>query len=296
MPADPADRFRQLAEEPGAWRDAEESGTARPSVRALTLLADLLHGPPAGDSVPPGWHLVALPTWPSIGELGVDGHPAHGLGFPPITPRRRMFAGGRLSIGRGLDVDRPVTWRRRVSDVTHKTGRSGDLLFVTIETAYSQGSERPGVIEQQDVVYRGPSPRAGAPEPAPPSASAPGGDSDEVIRLAPDAVTLFRFSALTGNSHRIHYDERFAIETEELPGRVVHGPLMAALMLEPVRRDGRHPVVSSFRYRAVRPAIAGVELVARIRARTGRNWDLAVDSGGDIAMTGTVTVDGDVPA
>jgi 3-methylfumaryl-CoA hydratase len=285
-PAGLAGTFRQLATEAGRWRDGEEWGTTAPSGYALSVLADMLGGPMPGDVVPPWWHLAAFPVWPPAGELGSDGHPAQGLAFPPVSPRRRLFAGARLAIEHQLRADQPVRWLRRVTNVAYKAGRSGDLLFVTLETSYFQASEEASFVDAHDLVYRGADSRLGG------QASTGDGRATEydAIHLTPDEVMLFRFSALTGNSHRIHYDERYAVEREHLPGRLVHAPLMAALMLEPVRRAGKAPQVCEFRFRAVRPVVLGAQLAARIVDRGSQRWTLAVESNGSTAMEGVVTL------
>ena len=217
--------------------------------RAVAL-AKLLGGEiraEAGDPVPPMWHWIyALDSWrPS--ELGVDGHPRHGLPSPPAPGQRRMFAGGTTTHHRPLCFGDTVTRTTRVLRTERKHGRSGDLTFVTVRNEYAQ-SGRTAIVEDQDIVYR---PAAG-PDRPPQSASPVAGEPFRV-----DTVTLFLFSALTGNAHRIHYDRSYAA-TEGHPDVVVHGPLQVLLMAETLRRAG--VPLTSFTYRLVAPARGPQEL------------------------------------
>jgi 3-methylfumaryl-CoA hydratase len=199
----------------------------------------------AGDPVPPMWHWIyALDSWrPS--ELGVDGHPLRGLPSPPASGQRRMFAGGTTTHHRALCFGGTVTRTTRVLRTEQKHGRSGDLTFVTVRNEYAQAG-RTVIVEDQDIVYR---PAAGpgeqrqtSPEPEPPG---------EGTRFRVDTVTLFQFSALTANAHRIHYDRPYAA-TEGHPDVVVHGPLQVLLMAESLRRAGIP--LTTFTYRLVAPA------------------------------------------
>lgn len=233
---------------------------------AVAAFAGLLDVPvPAGpgDPVPPLWHWLAFLDAPAQSELGEDGHPTDGHFLPPIPHRRRMFAGGRLQVLSPLRVGEPAIRHSAVTSVSPRTGRSGEMLFVTLRhEIQADGVLR--LVEEQDLVYR--SAPAGTGRPAVPAAvpavdPVPPGPGE--LALLPDPPLLFRFSALTYNSHRIHYDEAYATGVEGYPGLVVHGPLLALLLLELARRGEPGRAVRGFSFRLERPAFAGVPLLVR---------------------------------
>lgn len=230
-------------------------------VAALSAVLDLAETVAAdGEPLPPLWHWLYLLRWPAQRDLGPDGHPRAGHFLPPVPDRRRMIAGGRCDIREPLTVGEPA---RRVSSlkaVVPKSGATGDLLFVTVRNEYSQhGTLR--LTEQQDVVYR--SGRSDRTYPAVLDyESVPGCEEPWQRALHPDAVMLFRFSALTANAHRIHYDHPYATGEEGYPGVVVHGPLIVIAMLELARVNVPRRRVSSVSYRLRHPAFAGEHLLA----------------------------------
>ncbi len=236
----------------------------------LEAFAGLLDQPPPAESdpLPPLWHWFSFLEHPAQSELGTDGHPADGHFLPPIPHRRRMFAGGRWTAHRPLRVGEEVTRTAAVTSVVPKSGRSGEMAFVTVRYEFHQDGLLAGV-EEQDIVYRSEPPVASAPPPAAQSApvestldEAP--PADEEIRVEPGPPMLFRFSALTYNTHRIHYDQAYATGVEGYPGLVVHGPLLALLACEIPRRLGRS--VAQFSYRLRRPAFIGATVVSRMWA------------------------------
>jgi 3-methylfumaryl-CoA hydratase len=187
-----------------------------------------------------------------MSEVGPDGHPARGGFLPPVPLPRRMWAGSRIEFLRPLSVGAEVERRSTVMSVATKTGRSGPLVFVTVEHVY-RTSAGEAVREEQDLVYRGISQdsSAAASEPSTPE-QAPA-QADRTRLVEPSPVLLFRFSALTFNGHRIHYDRSYAAGVEGYPGLVVHGPLQAALLLDlaTAMRGGAPP--KHFAFRARRP-------------------------------------------
>ena len=201
-----------------------------------------------GDALPPLWHWFHfLPRAPQA-ALDADGHPQRGGFLPPIPYPRRMFAGARLQWHRPLIVGVPAQREACISEVQLKSGKSGRLAFVTVTHRFRQA----GVLcieEAQDIVYREPGGRVGAPTTAqwPPL---PEGSWTRVLQ--PDTRLLFRFSALTFNAHRIHYDRAYASEVEGYPGLVVHGPLTALLLSELVRHSTARPM-RAFSFRGVAP-------------------------------------------
>jgi len=203
-----------------------------------------------GTAVPPLWHwFYFLPKAPAS-RIGPDGHPQRGGFLPPIALPRRMFAGARLRFAAPLLVGRPATREGVIRAVSQKSGRSGTLAFVTVGYTIRQDG-RVCIEEEQDIVYREP----GAPVP-PPGILAdlpppPTGAWARVVQ--PDPVLLFRFSALTFNAHRIHYDRPYAMREEGYPGLVVHGPLTAVLLLDLVHRHAAGRSVAAFTFRGEAP-------------------------------------------
>lgn len=204
--------------------------------------------PGSGTELPPLWHWLYFLPRHRQGELGQDGHARLGGFLPPVPLPRRMWAGGRLQWHAPLRVGEEVRRTSRIGSVTHKAGRSGDLVFVLVrhEVHNAQGL---ALTEEHDIVYRAAA-RPG--EPAPPPQPAPG-DAAWSREIVPDPVLLFRYSALTFNGHRIHYDRSYVTEVEGYPGLVVHGPLIATLLVDLVRREQPGAVFASFSFKAVRP-------------------------------------------
>ena len=204
--------------------------------------------PGNGTVVPPLWHwLYFLPMSP-MSDVGPDGHPKRGGFLPPVPLPRRMFAGGRFEYHHPLRIGEPITRTSRITDVNGKEGRSGTLVFVTVrhEIANDGGV---ALTEEHDIVYRE-NPRADAPVPKPQAAPTGETFSREIV---PDPVLLFRYSALTFNSHRIHYDRSYVTEVEGYPGLIVHGPLIATLLVDLLRRNLPQANVCRFSFRALRP-------------------------------------------
>lgn len=204
--------------------------------------------PAEGDPAPPLFHFTLCPPLARHSELGPDGHAMRGGFLPPVGLPRRMWAGGRFRFHRPLRVGDRVEQVSTIERVEEKRGRSGPLVFVSVRHALS-GPGGLAVEEEQDLVYRDRS-RPGEPAP-PPGEPAPAGAWQREI--VPDHVLLFRYSALTFNGHRIHYDRRYATEVEGYPGLVVHGPLLATLLVDLLRRERPGQALESFRFRALRP-------------------------------------------
>jgi 3-methylfumaryl-CoA hydratase len=205
-----------------------------------------------GDALPLPWHWFHfLPRAPQA-ALDADGHPQRGGFLPPIPYPRRMFAGARIQVHRPLRVGVAAVREGRIANVVMKSGKSGALAFVTVAYRFLQD----GLLcleEEQDIVYREPGPAIAAPQPAELPAP-PAGSWSRTLR--PDPRLLFRFSALTFNAHRIHYDRDYAVGVEGYPGLVVHGPLTAVLLLQLVRQSTDRPVLG-FSFRGVAPLFDG---------------------------------------
>lgn len=227
----------------------EDSIDARPiSLLAATLDRD--DPPPkAGDRVPPLWHwLYFLPVYRQS-EVGPDGHAKRGGFMPPVPLPRRMWAGSRIEWLRPLRIGTIATRYSRIVSVTPKRGRSGDLVFVIVRHEISVAGNL-ALTEEHDIVYRE---FAAAPAESRASADGPALVAAWTRRIVPDDVLLFRYSALTFNSHRIHYDRRYVTEIEGYPGLVVHGPLLATLLVDLWRRQRPTADLSRFEFRALQP-------------------------------------------
>ncbi len=212
----------------------------------------------AGDPLPLPWHWFYFLPRARQSALDSDGHPQRGGFLPPIALPRRMFAGARLQVHRPLRIGMPAVREGEVRDVQLKSGRSGSLAFVTVGYRLVQDGEL-CLEEEQDIVYREPGARVSAPRPAewPPLPA-----HSWRRTLQPDSRLLFRFSALTFNAHRIHYDRPYAHDVEGYPGLVVHGPLTATLLLQLVRQSSDRPVTAfSFRGQAPLFDLGPVRLV-----------------------------------
>jgi 3-methylfumaryl-CoA hydratase len=213
---------------------------------AAMLEIGVPHDP--GDVVPPLWHWTYLLDRRRQSELGRDGHPTSGIPAPPEPGRRRMFAGGRVTTYHPLVIGEPATRVTSIARTLEKEGRTGPLTFVTVLQEISQGGALV-IREEQDIVYRAPGTGA-LPHAAEPPAPPPG----PTLALAVDERLLFRFSALTYNTHRIHYDLGY-VPTEGYDGLVVHGPLQALMMGEHMRRQSIALVGRTFGYRLVSPMV-----------------------------------------
>jgi 3-methylfumaryl-CoA hydratase len=233
------------------WIGRTESRTDLVTPAPIAALAATLDRddplPQPGDALPPLWHWLYFLPVHCQSELGPDGHAKRGGFLPPVPLPRRMWAGGRLEFHHAPRVGETITRVSRILDVKHKQGRTGALVFVLVrhEISNPQGV---ALTEEHDIVFRD-FPRPGDPVPPPP---APGAATWHRT-IHPDDVFLFRYSALTFNGHRIHYDRHYATEVEGYPGLVVHGPLIATLLLDLLRRSVPAAQVKRFEFRAVSP-------------------------------------------
>jgi 3-methylfumaryl-CoA hydratase len=254
-----------LAKSLAGWQPGTAERTRRVDPWSAAAFAGLigtpLPPPGVGDPLPPLWHWFTLLEHPAQSEIGPDGHPVDGPFLPPVPGRRRMFAGGRLVLNAPIPVGSELTSRASVADVSVKTGRSGELAFVTVRHELSLAGVAVGV-EEQDIVYRS-EPEGTVPgSVARPATGQPEPEGEWRLELATGPVLLFRFSALTYNGHRIHYDRPYATKAEGYPDLVIHGPLLALLALELPRVHAPGRPVREFEYRLTRPAFSRACLVA----------------------------------
>lgn len=233
-----------------AWIGRHQESQDRISFNLVKRIAATLGevAPQPGEALPPLWHWAFFQEPVTASELGPDGHPALGGFLPPAHNRNRMWAGSRLEFYQPLLVEAEVTCVSTILNVEEKHGRTGSLLFVTVRHAYFQDGQRV-LQDEQDIVYR---------EPTPPKLSVsdwvPEGQWRKPVEPSP--TLLFRYSAVTFNGHRIHYDWPYVTETEGYPGLVVHGPLIATLNLRAF--TNAHPTarLKRFSFRGVRPLIS----------------------------------------
>lgn len=227
------------------------------------------------DEVPPLGHWAYFLDTVGPGTIGPDGHPRRGGLLPPVRLPRRMFAAASMTFVAPLKLDAPAELSITVADVRHRAGKAGDLVFVEVDRRLSQeGAER--LTERQTIVYRGlgdPAPSVGLIDPPP---------RRDAIVWAPGPVDLFRFSAVTFNAHRIHYDLPYATGEEGYPGLVVHGPFTAAKLFALARTRAGRPV-RRFEFRAVAPLFAGQPIYLTAGEAEGEMRAIRCD--GAVAMT-----------
>jgi 3-methylfumaryl-CoA hydratase len=229
----------------GRTMEREDVVTVAPLVALSALLDRDDPKPREGDAAPPLAHwLYFLPSYRQS-AAGPDGHAARGEFMPPVPLPRRMWAGSRLGFLRPLRVGAAVRCISRILNVTSKQGRSGALVFVTVRHEVSDDG---GLVltDEHDIVYRGEGGAAAAPKPA------PAGERWK-REIRPDPLLLFRYSAVTFNGHRIHYDHPYTTQVEGYPGLIVHGPLIATLLVDLLRRESPGVTLRSYEFRALRP-------------------------------------------
>ena len=228
-----------------------------------------------------GHWLYFLPRAPQSG-LGPDGHALRGGFLPPVPLPRRMWAGGRLEFPGTLRIGEAMRRRSVIKDVKEKTGKSGALVFVVLRHEVS-GSDGLAVVEEQDLVYR----EAPDPSAAPPPPRMAPKDAAWSKTIRPDAVMLFRYSALTFNGHRIHYDRPYAVETEGYPGLVVHGPLVATLLMALCQGERPEARLTGFDFRMLGPLFDTAAFTVHGRPTDGGADLWAADSNGALAAQAT---------
>lgn len=257
-------------------------------VKALNATLDHPVTPvPVGTPLPPLWHwLYFLPLHPQS-EIGADGHAKRGGFLPPVPLPRRMWAGSQFEFRSPVRVGDAVERKSTIDDVTFKQGRTGPLVFVKVRhEVRCNGAADPSIVEFHDIVYRE-AKRPDDVEPPPQRAESGAAWQREIV---PDDVLLFRYSALTFNGHRIHYDRRYVTEVEGYPGLIVHGPLIATLLMDLLRRNAPDAQVATFRFKAVRPTfdLHPFKVNGRREGKEVRLW--AQDHEGWLTMDATAVL------
>lgn len=261
-------------------RALEVSGLVEPgpALAVQGLLDPLADGMDVTATVPAMWHVAyLLPEWRQR-DLGPDGHPAEGVPAPPGPGMRRMFAGGRTTHHRLLRMGSPARRTSRVISSTVRHGRSGDMTIVTVRHEIEQGGFT-CIAEEQDIVYL-----ADAPAGSKPAPDDDGAEPESAVEFEVDTVVLFRFSAATRNTHRIHYDRAYAAQ-EGYPDLVVHGPLQILLLASALEGLAGPLVGHTFHYRLVAPAV-GPQVLAIESGTAPAPW------AGVRSASGTVTARG----
>ena len=257
----------------------------------VALTATLDHPATAvtdGTPLPPLWHWLYFLPMHRQSEIGADGHAKRGGFLPPVPLPRRMWAGSQFEFRSPICVGDHVVRTSTIADVTTKVGRSGTLVFVKVRHELRcNGVADPALVEFHDIVYRD----AQRPDDVPPPPQAAPLEAAWRRELLPDDVLLFRYSALTFNGHRIHYDRRYVTGVEGYPGLVVHGPLIATLLLDLLRREQPGAGVERFQFKAVRPTFDGQPMrVNGQPAADGKSVRLwANDHQGWLTMDATAT-------
>ena len=232
------------------WVGRRETVADTVTLRQASQMAALLDQPfdlTDGSPLPPLWHWMAFQPVAPMSALGPDGHPRRGGFLPPVALERRMWAGGRVAFHQPLTIGAAMQRRSEVVKVVEKQGAAGAMVFVTVNHTISQ-SGVDCVSDEQDLVFVAIPPRYSPPAPQPVSPE-PLWRQDQGI----DPVRLFRFSAITFNGHRIHYDLEYAQKIEHYPGLVVHGPYQALLLIDAAQRRAGGVAPARYSYRGVRP-------------------------------------------
>lgn len=256
-------------------------------VQALAATLDLENAPELLEQpLRPCWHWLYFLPVHRQSLIGPDGHPLRGGFLPPVPLPRRMWAGSQLRFEAPLRVGQSVTRTSRIGEVRLKEGRTGPLVFVQVHHEIGHG-DQVCVHETHDIVYRD----MPAPGEVPPAGKRASSDADWSREIVPDDVLLFRYSALTFNGHRIHYDRRYVTGVEGYPGLVVHGPLIATLLLDLLDRELPAAHVQAFSFKAMKPIFDTAPFQVRGRLEgehTVRLW--AVTPDGDTAMEATAQI------
>ncbi len=234
----------------GRSESVSDIATATPYAALSATLDRPSARPAVGTALPALWHWLYFLPLHRQSEIGADGHARRGGFLPPVPLPRRMWAGSQLVFHKPLRIGDDMTRTSTIDSVTEKSGRTEPLVFVKVRHEIRRGTDADiALTEFHEIVYR----EAARPgDPAPPPMAAPASSTWEK-KWVPDDVLLFRYSALTFNGHRIHYDRKYVTEVEGYPGLIVHGPMVATLLLDLLRHQVPDADVVSYEFRAVRP-------------------------------------------
>ncbi len=283
-----------------AWEGRRESSTDIVGLTPARALFALLNRDPMtinhGDDLPPLFHWLYCLSLPRQSDLDTDGHLKKGGGggggglLPPVPFPRRMFAGARIHFDGTLRIGDQIERTSTVKQITYKEGRRGPLYLVSVEH-HIKGKREGEIIEEQDLVYVSRPTEPPQLTSPPPPAPAPDAAADWSRELTPDSRLLFRFSAVTYNTHRIHYDQDYAQNVEFYPDLVVHGPLTAVLLADFIMGNTEGRPMRAFSFRAQRPMFVNRTMTLEGRQRGSAVDARALDDSGSVAMTVEATLD-----
>jgi len=280
---------KTLEEYIDGWAPVPLTETDPMHPEAAILLSDILDADrPDDGTIPPLWHWAYFTRWPRQADLGEDGHPAEGHFLPPLPNRRRMWAGGQVTIDGRLRLGVETTRTATLADAQVKHGRSGDMILASVTYDYAQDGVTL-VHEVQNHVYRIGDDDAARAEWGTRPAAYPASDAAWQFEVRTDPIRLFRLSAVTGNSHRIHYDRPYVENVEHYPALVVHGPLLAMQMGGLATRHDASLELARFDYRVLSPVFVGEPVLVTGRP-DGDHAEVAVISELDaVHAKGTAT-------
>jgi 3-methylfumaryl-CoA hydratase len=238
-----------------------------------------------GDALPLGWHWLYFLEARPMSELGRDGHPAVGGFLPPVALPRRMWAGSRLEFHSPIRLGDSVRKVSTIKALKIKSGKSGKLCFVTVLHQYFRKQDKL-ITEEHDIVYRE-EPAPGAALPKPPAAES---DAEIQRSIIPSPVLLYRYSALTFNGHRIHYDIDYCRDVEGYPGLVFHGPLSATLLLDLASETAGAETINHFKFRAISPLYADRPFTINLKKNTEGFSLWAANPDGHLAIDASVVL------
>ena len=264
-------------------------------VERLAATLDTVVAPTKGEPLPPGWHTVFCIAASPRSALDDDGLPLRYELVPPVPMPRRVFGGARMSFHAPLIVGEAVRCESELADIVVRAGKSADMVIATLRHRFSGGAGL-AVVEEQDIIYLNPHDTAPLSTQAP--IRRPVFDATWRREIVPDEIALFRFSALTFNSHRIHYDRPYATEIEKQPGLIVQGKLLALHLLDLVRREQPASTPRSFGYRGLQPLYANQTCVLAGRMSKARQSEqseesielAAIGPNGAIAQSATLII------
>lgn len=256
----------------GAWIDRSSTVTGGISVQTARTIHSVLgeHGtaaPKRGEKMPHLWHWYAFPPEASMEELGEDGHPRVGDFMPPVRLNRRMWAGGNIEFLAPLHVGECLKRRTKIANIAEKTTGACEMVIVSLDHEI-HGEKGLAVLERQDIVY------LQIPDTFTPPKALPAPEGAHIkMPMAMSTPLLFRYSAITFNAHRIHYDLPYTQEVEHYPDLVVHGPLQAQMLMNMATQQ-RGAAPKMFAYRGIHPLFAGNALSLRAVKKSDSEWAL----------------------
>ncbi len=272
----------------GRYRETRDRIDARPANFLKETLNQDRRDYREGDILPPGWHWMYFLETQRLDQLSEDGHASLGDFMPPVALPQRMWAGSRLKFYSPLVIGEEIVKTSTIDRITRKHGNTGELCFVSIQHRFFSGPTLK-LEEGQNIVYRRNAP-PGAP--AKPQIPAPR-DADHSVTIQPTSILLFRYSALTFNSHRIHYDLDYCRRVEDFPALVVHGPLVVTFMLKEAQTRDKYRIdrhLDEFNFKALSPLFSDHDFSIYLKEHENHCEIWATNPNGNLAMSATLTL------